>query len=392
MINFLFALNSSGAVSVGIMYPLAFLYIVFIRQLFKYRVLKIDFLYSTSFVFLALFSLSYVLIGERSFSAFLYYTVASVLAYVCGWTAVRMSEKAEKDVINYIISMMTGFGIYVVLNLAVNIGNDRYSLIDFWSGSIRVATCSGMLNTIIISSLFYIIKFEKRKWLKFLLLAFAFISVIYMFILGSRTQFYIALICIFISVFIYSVETDFVNEFIKVSLILIAVLVVLSIVYYNNIFGFRDFILSSNLLTRMTNSRSISNSDKFRFDSFFVGLSDLFKYPLGGRRTQMYRHNMWLDVGRVSGIFPFVFLVGYTISTMKSAYKLFRNKSVSTELRYLIMGVYLGVNLNFFFEPVIEGFANFFFIFCIINGMIDALCKVKAEQNEKLSVRTELNE
>lgn len=385
MINFFLALIPSGAVSIGYIYPLAFMCIVVIRQALKYRILKVDFVNSASFIFLVLFSLSYVLIGERTFGAFTHFTIILIMAYIIGWTSVRMSENADEDIKNYIISIIIGFGIYVTLNFMINGGNNRYTLIDFWSRELRVATGSGMLNTLIMSSLFYIIKLEKRIWLKILLAALAVISLMYMFLLGSRTQFIIALICLFICMLLHSMETNSVNNFVKNIVIIIALLLVIFLIYYFNLFGAKDFVLSSNLLNRMNDARSISNADEFRFESFFMGLSDLFMYPFGGRKSQIYRHNMWLDVGRISGIFPFIFLVAYTVITAISAYKIFKNKSIKIETRYLILSVYIGVNINCFFEPVIEGFANFFFTFCIINGMTDALLRVKT--NEKLIAR-----
>lgn len=385
MINFFLALIPSGAVSIGYIYPLAFICIVMIRQALKYRILKVDFVNSASFIFLVLFSLSYVLIGERTFGAFTHFTIILIMAYIIGWTSVRMSENADEDIKNYIISIIIGFGIYVTLNFMINGGNNRYTLIDFWSRELRVATGSGMLNTLIMSSLFYIIKLEKRIWLKILLAALAVISLMYMFLLGSRTQFIIALICLFICMLLHSMETNSVNNFVKNIVIIIALLLVIFLIYYFNLFGAKDFVLSSNLLNRMNDARSISNADEFRFESFFMGLSDLFMYPFGGRKSQIYRHNMWLDVGRISGIFPFIFLAAFTVITAISAYKIFKNKSIKIETRYLILSVYIGVNINCFFEPVIEGFANFFFTFCIINGMTDALLRVKT--NEKLIAR-----
>lgn len=385
MINFFLALIPSGAVSIGYVYPLAFIYIVLIWQTIKYRVIKVDFVNSASFIFLVLFSLSYVLISKLPFEFIFNFTVPLIFAYIIGWTLIRMSEKAEEDTKNYIITIIIGFGIYVFLNFLINGSNDRYSLIDFWSRDVRVATGSGMLNTLIVSSIFYIIKLEKRIWLKLLLLSLAVISIMYMFMLGSRTQFIVALVCFFVCILLHSIETNTLNGFVKNFIIIASIILVIWLIYSLNIFGFRDFVLSSNLLTRMNNAMSIANADENRFISFFIGISDLFMYPFGGRRSQSYRHNMWLDVGRVSGIFSFIFLVAYTFFTVRSAYRLYKNKSVQIELRYLLIGVYLGVNMNCFFEPVIEGFPNFFFTFCIINGMTDALLRIKT--NERLNLR-----
>lgn len=80
-----------------------------------------------------------------------------------------------------------------------------------------------------------------------------------------------------------------------------------------NVLSIRDYILSTNLAARYERRASLENSDSFRFQSFWIGLRELIQYPMGGRASQIYRHNMWLDVGRVSGIIPFCLLLIYSI-------------------------------------------------------------------------------
>lgn len=82
-----------------------------------------------------------------------------------------------------------------------------------------------------------------------------------------------------------------------------------------NVLSIREYILNTNLAARYERRASLENADSFRFQSFWIGLRELIQYPMGGRASQIYRHNMWLDVGRVSGIIPFCLLLVYSIKT-----------------------------------------------------------------------------
>ena len=97
----------------------------------------------------------------------------------------------------------------------------------------------------------------------------------------------------------------------------------------------------------------------------------MFNYPLGGLRETSYYHNLWLDVGRVAGIFPFLCMIVYTIAINWHAIQIIKDKQVSIWFRYLILCVYLGIQINFFVEPILEGLLDFFLIFTVINGMLE---------------------
>lgn len=84
-----------------------------------------------------------------------------------------------------------------------------------------------------------------------------------------------------------------------------------------------------------------------------------------------YAHNMWLDVGKQTGIIPCALLVTFFIINLKNLYKLIKNNEVSNNLKVLLIGVYTAVLLNLFVEPILQGEPLFFIMFCVIMGMID---------------------
>ena len=101
------------------------------------------------------------------------------------------------------------------------------------------------------------------------------------------------------------------------------------------------------------------------------GLGRLFTEPFGyadQMPSNYYVHNLWLDVSRWSGLLPFllVFIITYKM-TKKSWQSLRKYKS---EFTYLVFGLCICSMLTFFIEPVIEGSAIYFYLFCMFWGMI----------------------
>lgn len=154
-----------------------------------------------------------------------------------------------------------------------------------------------------------------------------------------------------------------------------------------NVLSIRDYILSTNLAARYERRASLENSDSFRFQSFWIGLRELIQYPMGGRASQIYRHNMWLDVGRVSGIIPFCLLLIYSVKNFANVTVIWKNPKILPSLRYLLLFLYIGAYVNCFVEPIWEGALNFFLALCVVDGMVSAMMRrLENDPNSEESV------
>ena len=76
-------------------------------------------------------------------------------------------------------------------------------------------------------------------------------------------------------------------------------------------------------------------------------------------------------------------MIAYSIVTLAHVISIFFDRTNKARIRYLLLSVYLGVMINFFVEPILEGLLDFFLIFCFINGMVECYY---ARQNVKLEV------
>lgn len=362
--------------SLGVLNPIysnilfSFLYITIIQYI-KTKKILLNSALSINFWALFLFGITYFLFGGLKLQHLEFFLITPLLVYSFGWTLIELRGGKDVDFIKRIIfAMLIGFGVHAFLNYISNIGVTRWLLTDFFTGSIQAATGSGVLNTMIFSLLAYLLFIEKDKKIKILGLVLEIVACIYSFQLGGRTQLIILGLVFFIIFFFYLFEKKgFVPTF-KIIMRLVFLVILVYIVYQLDIFSVKTTIESSNLLLRLEQG-GLEASDQYRINSVLNGLLLLMNHPFGGQETVFYFHNMWLDVGRVSGVFPFLFLLLYSVLATYHVLMIFLNKNYNITIRYLFLSLYLGIQINFFTEPIMEGAISFFLAFCFLSGLVD---------------------
>ena len=97
------------------------------------------------------------------------------------------------------------------------------------------------------------------------------------------------------------------------------------------------------------------------------GLHNLFSYPFGWSNQGYYHHNLWLDVGRDTGIISFFLLVVAFIMGHKPIFKLVKIKGSPW------VCTLLGLNVCFFassfVEPVTHASPFYFYMYCLFFGL-----------------------
>jgi len=141
-------------------------------------------------------------------------------------------------------------------------------------------------------------------------------------------------------------------------------------------FSIRSWFEFSRFFERLTNT-SLQEEDS-RYLIWKTNLFKLLNNPLGyvnPDSATIYAHNMWLDVGRVTGIIPVFPLLVFTISAVVSISRLVFNLHYATFLRVLIAGFGIAFFSTFFLEPVIEGMFTMFLLFCFYFGILVGIRK-----------------
>ncbi len=368
----LFMLFTSGAINyiygmlgIGVL-------VIFVCQVTRARTLCFNALSCPTMLILIVFCTLYCAIGEHSIQGVLYYFVCPLFAFMAGWVTVETGKRHPEEIIRYtIFFILLGFTIHALLNYTENIGRPRWQLTDYFTGRVASATVCGCINTLAFSGLAYYVFLEKNTVRKLGGITAGVISLLYAMLLGTRTQFLILAAVSAMFLVFYYMETYGWSGGIRLAAILAVLVGVCFILYSRNVFGIQTYIGSSNLLERFESGSDLDKADSYRTSSIFRGFELMFEHPLGGLKSSLYYHNMWLDIGRVAGLLPFLWMVLYTVVVNAHMLRMFSEKAIDPGFRYLLFCVYVGMQVNFLVEPVLEGLIHFFLEFTIINGMVE---------------------
>ena len=371
MIFLILGFVACGLLNWGYAYTLAFSAIVLACPVLRRRQVTLNFILSADFWLLAAFGLSFVLLTGLEMEKVQNYFLLPLMAYALGWCAFEQGGRNTAAVRDSILAIALGFGSHACLNCFVNLESSRYQLIDFWTGSFRTATGSGFLCTMLFSLAAYSLFLERRKWMKFLLLSVTALCLCYVFILGTRTQLFILALTLCLGVLLLILERNSARWTLRFLLGAVCLMALAIAVFRADFLGLGSLLAQSNFLHRFTAQDSLFQSDLQRLSDFAIGLKTLYDHPFGSDLPG-YFHNLWLDVGRMSGILPVALLLCYHIRAMAHAVCVFRNRKADISLRYMVLPLFCGVMAYFFVEPVLEGAPDFFLAFCIINGLVDA--------------------
>lgn len=106
----------------------------------------------------------------------------------------------------------------------------------------------------------------------------------------------------------------------------------------------------------------------------------LFEYPFGWAendgKTTYYVHNMWLDIAKVAGIFPFVALLLATLISLKQHIKLLKYEN--SLIVALFIGMYVCLFSSCFLEPLYGG--PHFYIFVMLWGMSNSYLNINKHE------------
>ena len=205
----------------------------------------------------------------------------------------------------------------------------------------------------------------KKKYLyHYLLLILFFLSLLVTVHLVNRTGIILSFVLTF-SVLFVSYRSQNKTKLI-ISTIIIAIFVYFIAFKSGDI---REIVDAYNMREAAEQNSGLFNTGS-RSWRWIDGLGRLFTDPLGYANqftVAYYVHNMWLDVSRLSGSIPFMLVLIITLKMGKCAWRTMR--IWRTELSYIMFALCLCSFLVFFMEPVIEGCAIYFYLFCMFWGI-----------------------
>lgn len=337
---------------------------------------------STLVMFFTLYSLIMLTYREITVGTAIRYVIIPPVIYIWAYKLIEKDYNYKKTItfIFTITISCVGYAFICLLFLiirygsmenAINILWGRY-VINIWDGSLIKATLITPFLSFGLVLLPFIITKNKAKGiipLKLISLILFAISLYSILLLGSRTGFVVILLSVIVSVlFTRKIGLR------KILQLFISTLLLFSIylMFIFDILNLKSIWEGSVLSSRFIEESILENQ---RMDAWITSFFGLFQYPLGGEKANLelnYAHNMWLDVGYSSGIFPFIFLVIITIIFIITILK-FIKSDFPISLKSLILSIVSSMLAISFAEPIIEGSFIYFTLICFFMGLIHSL-------------------
>ncbi|HSV88432.1 MAG TPA: hypothetical protein VLH61_07300 [Bacteroidales bacterium] len=164
-------------------------------------------------------------------------------------------------------------------------------------------------------------------------------------------------------VFLYNIKNQ--SLFKKLILSLMA----LSLVYVFTYVDFEAIEITSGIYARFQQD-DVGNFG-LRLMMWEEGFRNIFLYPWGGEflRYNFY-HNLWLDLRKIGGVVPMIFLLVFSVSSVQLVVAMLANNNISLQLRSLMGAMFIAVFALMFLEPVIEGSMVIFLFYIFLVGFI----------------------
>lgn len=347
----------------------------FICVLANCKNFKID----SVFVILLLFSFSYILFYPPARGT--YTTLLKQFSYpICYAIGLNLFPRkaqggsAKQDVGRQIklaiLVVSMGAFLHYLLNAVTNFDSSSRNTVDYWTGDVLSATGQALLAIMALSvfSVWLIVDCPIR--IKCLSLIGFVIIFAYNFVLAGRTILMLGAI-IAIVAFIYNQKCAAKSGHMRTYLFLSTFILVLLVLFFNNAFGVRDWILNSNLANRFTSANALED---VRFKNKWKYVMHMFEFPWGGGEIQDiiggYAHELYLDVYSDVGIFGYICVWTVVIISIVNVIKLMKSEVLSAEINNMLLCVFLGIMAVFMLEPILQGAPWLFCIFCFLSGVI----------------------
>lgn len=336
-----------------------------------------SFKFDITSVLLVLFSVCYILFYPPTRDS--YTSILKQFAYpMCYLVGLNLffvdnnknSSSSDERIKLSILTVTMGTLLHYLLNASINIESLLRNTVDYWTGEVVVATDQALLVTMAIGVFCVWLCGDKKMWKKVLAMIGLILIFAYNFVLAGRTIILLSAITMFIAFMFVQTHTNSsgrIKRYLFLSVILFGIL----LMFLNNVWGMRDWILDSNLNNRFEAQDYISD---IRVERKLLYISRVLEFPFGGGglRTVVggHAHELYLDVLSDVGLIGYVLIVIVVIIGNVNVFRVFRMENLYVETRNIILCVFAGVNIVFFLEPIIQGEPWLFCIFCFLIGVM----------------------
>lgn len=338
--------------------------ILFIDNKFKFNVNN-----WFNFIILCLFAISFCIF---SFKIDAFYSLMGFCVPMAYYIGSNVKDASEINIKTIIYILAFGMATHVVLNFGLDFvveGIEMFSSHvhrDIWTLSKIKATVTSVYYTFIIGSIYYLFAYEKNRKNKAVGISLLLILIVYDIGLGRRTPLFLALISIFVSIFLSLIvfKKKVSKKFIIIVMSIIAIALLFALLVQFNVFGIQDKTKHLLLIDKFL----WLGLDAERLEILISALKVAPTHLWGGQEISgvvgVEVHDLWMDVFDRSGIVTYLLLIVFSIRTGILFTKYARNKNISNELKILVLTLFVCIVVQLFLEPIISG--SSLFLMCVI--------------------------
>ncbi len=375
---FLFALAASNFVQYG-----AYLFIGF--SLIYLSVNKSPVVVKKAIIPVFLFALFYFIFATPSISLWSGLKIfACPLLWLVGYS--MPDGKSEEGIFRVAMYLAMGMAVHGLLNLLINvvIGIDLSSglTLDIWSGKISAATGQLLNFSLFVSFAGGLIFFEKNKFLKIGVIVFYLFALYYDVQIGGRTFLVLSLVSFVgagICYFYYTARWKGFRKTVTVVTVLLTIVLLLILLFQNNVFGIKDIYENSYLYRRFDHygSGNLMRDSRLELKKSYMENMTASLWGGGALKNRVvgnYAHDLWLDTYDEAGILPLLALLVYTVMAIGRAWKIIKS---DVEFQYKVFfGIFIVIMMmQFFVEPILQGAPMLLFSFIMIDGLMAKYCE-----------------
>jgi len=194
----------------------------------------------------------------------------------------------------------------------------------------------------------------------------------YNLVLAGRTMIVLMLLTGVLAFLAYSYHKK--NDLFVIALWMAAIILVIYLIYANNVFHVRTWVEESELYGRFFGEYSSGITDDSRMNNKKIFLSEMFSYPFGGLHLREladgYAHDILLDTYDEGSIFSLIPMLLYLLTSLSRSLRFVRDRRNPFNVRQCVFCIYAIVFMEFAIEPILQGYGGFFASFCFIDGCV----------------------
>ncbi len=296
-------------------------------------------------------------------------TVNYVLPFFIGYNGYNKADNKLLYMRRTLLAMFVGYAGQIaamyIYNLSFN--TDKRLLVSIWTNTRVSVTLIGLLSAYVIGYAFSVIIFDSLKIHKVISVIGMIFVVLINLKTATRTPFVMMIVVAGCFLLVLLSERTSMKK-IKYLAIFIFLGICLIVALAFNLFGFRDYILSSNLFERF-NEEGMATG---RFDISATYFKYMFDYPWGGSNVEKLSgstaHNIWQQAYDSYGCITGILLLFVTFSLVSQFIKIIRIEN-KKNIDYTLIGIYFALIVQMGLEPILTGYPIIFWGLLLIHGI-----------------------